>query len=187
VSTACRLVRAAVTVTAAGIVIAGCGGDTGTPDAAVGTAAAPSVSSPEPAAPRPSPAESSSRAGSPSVGATGLVVKTADSEFGTMLFGRRGQAIYLFGKENTADPECYAECAQAWPPVLTDGAPRAAGDVRLQLLGTTPRIDGATQVTYAGHPLYYYAHEGPGEVLCHNIVEFGGRWLVVTPDGTPAA
>ncbi len=49
------------------------------------------------------------------------------------------------------------------------------------------RSDGAVQLTYAGHPLYYYAHERPGQVLCHDVTEFGGRWLVVTPAGTPAA
>jgi hypothetical protein len=53
--------------------------------------------------------------------------------------------------------------------------------------GTTQRRDGTTQVTYAGHPLYYYAHEGRGQVLCHDVVEFGGTWLVVTPTGEPAA
>ena len=41
-------------------------------------------------------------------------------------------------------------------------------------------------VTYAGKALFYYAHEGPGEVLCHNVNENGGLWLVVTPKGDPA-
>ena len=104
-----------------------------------------------------------------------------------MLFDVPGQAIYLFDKETAGRPDCYGDCAAAWPPVLTTGTPQAAGEVRTDLLGTVARDDGSTQVTYAGHPLYYYAHEGPGQVLCHNVVEFGGRWLVVTPDGTPAA
>jgi predicted lipoprotein with Yx(FWY)xxD motif len=52
-------------------------------------------------------------------------------------------------------------------------------------LGTSKRDDGTTQVTYAGHPLYYYAAEGPGQVLCQNVDEFGGLWLVVKPDGEP--
>lgn len=49
------------------------------------------------------------------------------------------------------------------------------------------RADGSTQVTYGGHPLYYSAHEGKYQVLCHNVTEFGGRWLVVSPDGTAVA
>jgi hypothetical protein len=40
--------------------------------------------------------------------------------------------------------------------------------------------------TYGGHPLYYYAHEDPGQVLCHDIVEYGGTWLVVKRNGDPA-
>jgi hypothetical protein len=71
----------------------------------------------------------------------------------------------------------------------TDSArtPQAVGAVRAELLGTVARDDGSTQVTCAGHPLYFYAHEGPGQVLCHDVVEFGGRWLAVTPEGTAAA
>jgi predicted lipoprotein with Yx(FWY)xxD motif len=129
----------------------------------------------------PRPAPSSAPA------AAGIVITTAGSDFGTMLFDVPGQAIYLFDKETAGRPDCYGDCAVAWPPVLTTGNPQAAGQARPDLLGTVARDDGSTQVTYAGHPLYYYAHEGPGQVLCHNVVEFGGRWLVVTPGGAPAA
>jgi predicted lipoprotein with Yx(FWY)xxD motif len=118
--------------------------------------------------------------------APGTALTTGDSEFGVMLFDPRGQAIYLFDKETAGTPDCYDECAVAWPPVLTDGAPQAGGEVRADLLGTVARADGSSQVTYAGHPLYFYAHEGPGQVLCHDVVEYGGTWLVVTPAGTPA-
>ncbi|MCV2490835.1 hypothetical protein OF117_15875 [Geodermatophilus sp. YIM 151500] len=103
-----------------------------------------------------------------------------------MLFDDAQQAIYLFDSETTSTPACYGECAAAWPPVLTTGPPQATGEARPELLGTTPRDDGSLQVTYAGHPLYYYAHEGPGQVLCHDVRDFGGTWLVVTPAGTAA-
>ena len=93
------------------------------------------------------------------------------------------QAIYLFDKEGGPKSECYGECAAAWPPVLTEGEPRAGAGTKAGLLGTTERDDGGTQVTYNGHPLYYYAHEGPGEVTCHDVDEFGGLWLVVDPAG----
>jgi predicted lipoprotein with Yx(FWY)xxD motif len=92
----------------------------------------------------------------------------------------------LFDKEATAQPECYDDCAEAWPPVLTEGDPVAAGNVLQGQLGVTQRTDGTTQVLYAGHPLYYYANEGANQVLCHNVREFGGLWLVVTSSGDPA-
>jgi predicted lipoprotein with Yx(FWY)xxD motif len=103
-----------------------------------------------------------------------------------MLYDVSGQAIYLFDAEKSTRPRCYGACANAWPPVLTKGRPRAAGAVRSRLLGTTRRSDGFIQITYAGHPLYFYAHEGKHQVLCHNVQEFGGTWLVVRPDGKPA-
>ena len=62
----------------------------------------------------------------------------------------------------------------------------AVGGVKQALLGTTKRTGGTTQVTYGGHPLYYYAHEAKNEVKCHNIEGYGGLWLVVTPSGDAA-
>ena len=118
--------------------------------------------------------------------ATGVTITTAGSDFGEVLFDVTGQAIYLFDKETTGVPDCYGDCAVAWPPVLTEGSPVAGAGTMTDLLGTTPRTDGSTQVTYAGHPLYYYAHEGKNVVTCHNVSEFGGLWLVVTPTGQAA-
>jgi predicted lipoprotein with Yx(FWY)xxD motif len=114
---------------------------------------------------------------------TGTTLELADSQYGSILFDADDQAIYLFDKEAGPKAECYGACAEAWPPVLTEGEPRAAAGAMASLLGTTERTDGTTQVTYAGHPLYYYAHEGPGQVLCHNVEEFGGLWLVVERGG----
>ncbi len=103
-----------------------------------------------------------------------------------MLFNKGKQAIYLFDVETTDEPKCYGDCAKAWPPVLTDGEPVAGDAVQKSLLGTTERSDGTNQVTYGGHPLYYYAHEGPGEVECHDIFLNGGTWYVVKPNGNRA-
>ncbi len=118
---------------------------------------------------------------------TGTRIITAGSDFGPMLYDRTGQPIYLFDKERTAEPACYGQCAADWPPVLTRGEPKGVQGARQSLLGTTERRDGTVQVTYAGHPLYFYAHEGKYQVLCHDIEEYGGVWLVVRPDGRPAA
>ena len=113
----------------------------------------------------------------------GTRIEVGDSEFGTMLFGPRDQAIYVFERDPKGKTVCYGECALAWPPVLTKGKPRAAKGVGTSLLGTVRRRGGKRQVTYAGKPLYYYAHEGPGEVRCHNVNLNGGFWWVVAPDG----
>jgi predicted lipoprotein with Yx(FWY)xxD motif len=161
------------------LLLPGCAGSAPEPtqaDDASETSAPPAKDS---AGQRPDSPEPSTRPG------TRITVRPSD--FGPMLFDARGQAIYLFDKETSSEPACYGACAEAWPPVLTTGSPVAAGEARPGLLGTTKRSNRATQVTYAGHPLYYYAHEEPGQVLCHDVEEYGGLWLVVTPAGDAAA
>jgi predicted lipoprotein with Yx(FWY)xxD motif len=113
----------------------------------------------------------------------GTRIAIGDSEFGDMLFDARRQAIYIFENDPKGESACYDDCAEAWPPVFTDGEPVAGDGVDESLLGTTKRRDGKLQVTYAGKPLYFYAHEGPGEVKCHNVSLNGGLWWVVGPDG----
>jgi predicted lipoprotein with Yx(FWY)xxD motif len=175
-----RTVRAAAAVlTAAVLGATACGGNATVDETA--------TRQPPPSTTTAPPSTQASVSSSPSPPApTGTTVTTGDSEFGVMLFDDRNQAIYLFDAESDPTPACYDDCAADWPPVLTDGEPQAAGQIRGNLLGTTQRDDGTTQVTYAGHPLYFYAHEDPGEVLCHDVDDYGGTWLVVTPEGTPA-
>jgi predicted lipoprotein with Yx(FWY)xxD motif len=139
------------------------------------------------ASPEASPAAQATPAPSPEKkrrsAAKGTAITLRDSQFGTMLWGPRRQAIYIFERDRPGRSRCYDECAEAWPPVFTKGAPVAGRGLRASLLGTTRRRDGRRQVTYAGKPLYYYAHEGAGQVLCHNVDLNGGLWWVVGPDG----
>jgi len=116
----------------------------------------------------------------------GTRIVATGSEFGMILFDDTRQAIYLFDVETTPEPRCYDACAQAWPPVLTSGEPVAGRGLDDALLGTVERTDGTVQVTYADHPLYFYAHEGKNEVLCHDVFLNGGKWYVVQPDGNAA-
>jgi predicted lipoprotein with Yx(FWY)xxD motif len=115
----------------------------------------------------------------------GAVVKVVGSRYGRVIADRKGEAFYLFDRERGTKSECYGDCATAWPPLLTKGEPRAGKGAKRKLLGTTRRRDGKLQVTYAGHPLYYYKDDSPGNILCQNVDEFGGLWLVVEPDGDP--
>jgi predicted lipoprotein with Yx(FWY)xxD motif len=117
-------------------------------------------------------------------GKPGVTITTADSQFGQVLFDGDDRAIYFFDKETSDRSECYGECAAAWPPVLTDGEPEAAGEAGAKLIGTTERDDGSTQVTYDGRPLYYYVDDPRGQILCHGVEEFGGVWLAVEPGGS---
>jgi predicted lipoprotein with Yx(FWY)xxD motif len=116
----------------------------------------------------------------------GKQLEVRDSEFGTILVDDEDETLYLFDKETSDTSQCYGACAEAWPPYLTEGEPQAGKGIDQGLLGTTKRDDGTTQVTYNGHPLYYYIDDPPGQVLCHNVEEFGGLWLVVTPEGNAA-
>jgi predicted lipoprotein with Yx(FWY)xxD motif len=113
----------------------------------------------------------------------GTRIVVGRSDFGRMLFDSKRQAIYIFQRDRRKKSNCYGDCAAAWPPVFTKGKPRAGTGVDSSLLGTIKRRGGKRQVTYAGKPLYYYAHEGPGEVECHNVNLNGGFWWAVGADG----
>lgn len=118
-----------------------------------------------------------------SMSASGTRVKVVSSDYGRVIADGKGEAFYLFDKENSKKPRCYGACASVWPPVLTKGKPVAGSGAKQSLLGTTKRANGKLQVTYAGHPLYYYVDDSPGTILCHDVEEFGGLWLVVKPNG----
>jgi predicted lipoprotein with Yx(FWY)xxD motif len=113
----------------------------------------------------------------------GVTITLQDSNFGPMLFDKNKQAIYIFERDSRNKTVCYDECAEAWPPVLSKAAPHAAQGVNESLLGTIKRRDGSRQVTYAGQPLYFYAHEDAGVVLCHNVNLNGGYWWAIGADG----
>ena len=110
-----------------------------------------------------------------------------ESPFGRVLFDANGQVVYVFENDRRNRSNCTsADCVEAWPPVLTRQPPSAGDGIRARLLGTIRRSDGRLQVTYNGRPLYFYEHERPGEIKCHNVELHGGLWWVVTPRGDPA-
>jgi predicted lipoprotein with Yx(FWY)xxD motif len=79
---------------------------------------------------------------------------------------------------------CYGACAALWPPLTTTGKPHAGAGVSASLLGTTKRSDGKVEVTYNGHPLYYYvADTKRGQTTGQGLNQFGAPWWVLTPTG----
>lgn len=108
------------------------------------------------------------------------------SDAGSYLTDADGMALYLFTADSEGETTCYDACADKWPPLTTSGEPATeAPDLRENLLGTIEREDGSMQVTYAGHPLYYYASDSrPGDTTGQDVHDSGGEWYLVTPEGT---
>ena len=110
----------------------------------------------------------------------------AGSAYGKILFDGRGFVLYAFTHDAPRRSTCTGDCASAWPPYVVRGRPTAGPGVNGKLLGTTRRRDGSRQVTYAGRPLYYYVGDRmPRQILCQNVREYGGLWLVVRSTGAP--
>src|SRR5438552_17113612 len=99
------------------------------------------------------------------------------TEYGKAVFGPSGKVVYVFGADRGSTSRCYGVCATAWPPLLTSAAPLAGSGVEARLLGTTKRKNGTLQVTYNGHPLYYYAADKVGKVMCQHANMDGGLWV----------
>ncbi len=113
-------------------------------------------------------------------------VDVATSKYGQILVDGQGRALYLFAADKTSASTCYDACATAWPPFLGDKGARvdAMHAATATLTGTTTRKDGSEQVTYNGHPLYYYeGDKDPGVVKCQGVDNFGGKWWVVDAQG----
>jgi predicted lipoprotein with Yx(FWY)xxD motif len=129
------------------------------------------------------PAGASSSSGGSTSG--GTVIETASSSAGTVLTNGSGRAVYLWAKDTGSTSNCNGACAGAWPPVTTTGSATASGGAKASDLGTISRSDGSKQVTYDGHPLYYFSGDsGPGTATGQGSDSFGAPWWLVTPAGS---
>jgi predicted lipoprotein with Yx(FWY)xxD motif len=119
-------------------------------------------------------------------GGAAAVVTAKASKLGTILAaGPKRLTVYLFEGDKGSSSSCSGECAAVWPPVTTGGTPQAGGAALTAKLGTIKRSDGTTQVTYNGHPLYYYAKDGDaGDAYGQGVVGFGAGWYVLAPSGS---
>ena len=119
----------------------------------------------------------------PAANASGQTPPSAVSVQNGMLVGANGMTLYMYDPDTGGTSTCYDKCATAWPPLLTDGAPTAAGEANAALLKTSPRTDGTTQVVYGTWPLYFWQKDAaPGDVTGQGV---GGVWWVVGVDGQP--
>lgn len=170
-------VLAATMLLAAGVAVAGCGSSSSKTEANGYPSTASTAKSAAAAATGTSTSVSSATGGT--------VVTTMHTGLGTILAaGPKRLTVYLFAADTGSTSTCSEACAQVWPPVSTSGSPRAEGGASAADLGTTTRSDGTKQVTYKGHPLYYYvSDQQSGETTGQGVNSFGAPWYVLSAAG----
>ena len=107
---------------------------------------------------------------------------TADSSLGEIVVDGEGMTVYMFDNDTQgADASvCEGECATNWPAVTTDSDSPEVEGVTGEV-GTIEGVDGSTQVTLNGWPLYYFVgDEAAGDTNGQGVNEV---WWVLTPDG----
>jgi predicted lipoprotein with Yx(FWY)xxD motif len=130
------------------------------------------------------PYGSGTTASPPKAAAGGAQVAAASSPLGRILVDGGGRTLYLFQQDTSTASTCDGACATSWPPLTTTGHPEAGDGATAGKLGTTKRSDGKTEVTYNGHPLYYYAGDTqPGDTSGQGLDQFGAEWNVLSPAG----
>jgi predicted lipoprotein with Yx(FWY)xxD motif len=155
-----------VASTAVALVVAGCGG------ASHGSGAgnAPSAGKAD---------------GAPAASGGAALRVITDPKLGKIIVDAKGRTLYDFVIDKGTTSVCYGACASLWPPYTTNGRPVAGQNVMPTLIGTTKRRDGSSEVTYAGHPLYYYAPDrARGQITGQALNQFGAPWYALAPSGT---
>lgn len=128
----------------------------------------------------------SETAATQSTSMSAVKISAKDSDLGTVLAGADGKTIYLFEADKDGKSACSGDCAAAWPPVT--GEATAGDGAESDKLGTIKRDDGSSQVTYAGHPLYYYVKDTDEEdTYGQEVDSFGAEWYAVTTSGAKAS
>src|SRR4051794_34781584 len=116
--------------------------------------------------------------------ARNATVKIAPTSLGRILVDGHARTLYVWAHDKGRTSTCNGACATAWPPLLAGGKPKAGPGARAALLASNRRADKRTQVTYHGHPLYYFAGDTrPGDVKGEGLTAFGGRWDPVSAAG----
>jgi predicted lipoprotein with Yx(FWY)xxD motif len=157
-----------IALVAAALLIAACGSSKSKPTTTSSVAPAASTTS--------TPSSTSSSA---------LTIGTAKGADGTYLVGASGRALYLWDADTGGMSNCAGACAQAWPPVTASATPQVSGGVSAADISTITRSDGKKQVTYKGHPLYYFVADATsGTTKGQGSDSFGAKWWLVAPSGS---
>jgi predicted lipoprotein with Yx(FWY)xxD motif len=131
-----------------------------------------------------SPSSAPAAGSSASASTAGTVISTQAGSAGAFLTAGSGRAVYLWAQDGMNMSACSGACAAAWPPVPATGTLTATGGAKASDLGTITRSDGTKQVTYDGHPLYYFVGDSAaGQTNGQGSDNFGAKWWLVGSSG----
>ena len=134
---------------------------------------------------RPTTAVTSAARATPAAPAAASMSVHTAAGLGAVLVDASGRTLYLFEKDRGSTSSCSGQCAQVWPPFTSVGPSAAGAGASAALVATSRRTDGTSQVTYAGHPLYYYVNDQqPGQTNGQGLNQFGAKWYVLSAKGT---
>lgn len=154
-----------LSLAASALLVAGCGSSSGSSASATAAVQAPASS-----------------AAAVTATAGGVTLQTRTGPLGTYLTDQAGRTVYLFAADTGSTSTCDATCVAYWPPLT--GSATAGSGVQQSALGASARSDGSKQVTYDGHPLYYFAGDkSPGSTAGQGSTGSGAKWWVVGADG----
>jgi predicted lipoprotein with Yx(FWY)xxD motif len=113
--------------------------------------------------------------------ASAVTLKATSSPLGTILVDQDGKTLYLFEADSQNKSNCSGGCLSLWPKVDANGKATAGSGVTAGMIGTAT---GSSQVTYAGHPLYWFSGDpNAGDMNGEGLTDFGGAWYAVSPAG----
>ena len=113
------------------------------------------------------------------------------TQLGTTLADAQGRTLYLFEGDKPNRSTLSSAGQAVWPPFTSATRPQSLTGVMAGSVGTIRGPGGEFQITYHGHPLYYFVGDrGPGQTHGQGLNEFGALWYVLNADGravTPAS
>ena len=115
-----------------------------------------------------------------------MVVQVRAGAPGSYLTDGSGRSLYMFASDSATKSSCTGACLTYWPPLRSSAAPMAGSGAVAGKLTTISGAGGAPQVSYAGHPLYYFAGDrAAGDTTGQGSTNFGAKWWLLAPSGQP--
>jgi predicted lipoprotein with Yx(FWY)xxD motif len=116
--------------------------------------------------------------------AAASAISVKQTSLGPTLVDANGRTLYLFEGDRPNVSTLSAAGQAIWPPFTATTTPRALSGAVAGRIGTVAQAGGGTQVTYNGHPLYYYVGDhSSGQTTGQGLNQFGALWYVVGPGG----